>query len=225
MIRHGRPKLACACCDRIVQAAAPSRPIDRDIPGPALLTHISVSKFACHLPLHRQAVMYARDGVEIDPGEMGYWMGGITALLAPLVDTVRRYALSGGKVHADDTPLPVLAPGNGRTKTGPLWVYLRDDRPSASEEPAAVWFAYTPTRRGSIPSSMLQTSPACCRPMRLPAMPSCIAVAPSRKLPAWPTLAERSMIYIRPSQRGNGGSAGPDRRALQHRGADPWQTT
>ncbi|WP_175948534.1 IS66 family transposase [Burkholderia pyrrocinia] len=155
VIRHRRPKLACACCDRIVQAAAPSRPIDRGIPGPALLAHIAVSKFAYHIPLHRQAVMYARDGVEIDPGAMGYWMGSIVGLLAPLVDAVRRYALAGGKVHADDTPLPVLAPGNGRTKTGRLWVYVRDDRPSACEEPAAVWFAYTPDRRGEHPQQHL----------------------------------------------------------------------
>ena len=155
VIRHRRPKLACACCDRIVQAAAPSRPIDRGIPGPALLAHIAVSKFAYHIPLHRQAVMYARDGVEIIPGAMGYWMGSIVSLLAPLVDAVRRYALAGGKVHADDTPLPVLAPGNGRTKTGRLWVYVRDDRPSACEEPAAVWFAYTPDRRGEHPQQHL----------------------------------------------------------------------
>ncbi|VWC17152.1 putative transposase [Burkholderia lata] len=155
VIRHRRPKLACACCDRIVQAAAPSRPIDRGIPGPALLAHIAVSKFAHHIPLHRQAVKYARDGVEIDPGAMGYWMGSITALLTPLVDAVRRYALAGGKVHADDTPLPVLAPGNGRTKRGRLWVYVRDDRPSACDEPAAVWFAYTPDRRGEHPQQHL----------------------------------------------------------------------
>ena len=155
VIRHRRPKLACACCDRIVLAAAPSRPIDRGIPGPALLAHIAVSKFAYHIPLHRQAVMYARDGVEIIPGAMGYWMGSIVSLLAPLVDAVRRYALAGGKVHADDTPLPVLAPGNGRTKTGRLWVYVRDDRPSACEEPAAVWFAYTPDRRGEHPQQHL----------------------------------------------------------------------
>jgi len=155
VIRHRRPKLACACCDRIVQAAAPSRPIDRGIPGPALLAHIAVSKFAYHIPLHRQAVMYARDGVEIDPGAMGNWMGSIVGLLAPLVDAVRRYALAGGKVHADDTPLPVLAPGNGRTKTGRLWVYLRDDRPSGSDEAPAVWFAYTPDRRGKHPQRHL----------------------------------------------------------------------
>ncbi|KVK75747.1 IS66 family transposase [Burkholderia sp. MSMB1498] len=155
VIRHRRPKLACARCDRIVQAAAPSRPIERGSPGPALLAHIAVSKFAYHLPLHRQAVMYARDGVEIDPGAMGYWMGSITALLAPLVDAVRRYTLACGKVHADDTPLPVLAPGNGRTKTGRLWVYVRDDRPSGSDEPPAAWFAYTSDRRGEHPQQHL----------------------------------------------------------------------
>jgi hypothetical protein len=99
--------------------------------------------------------MYARDGVEIDPGAMGYWMGSIVGLLAPLVDAVRRYTLTGNKVHANDTPLPVLAPGNGRTKTGRLWVYVRDDRPSASEEPPAVWFAYTPDRRGEHPQQHL----------------------------------------------------------------------
>lgn len=155
VIRHRRPKLACACCDRIVQAAAPSRPVDRGIPGPALLSHIAVSKFGFHIPLHRQAVMYARDGVEIDPGTMGYWMGSVTQLLAPLVDAVRCHALAGTKVHADDTPLPVLAPGNGRTKTGRLWVYVRDDRPGGCAEPPAVWFAYTPDRRGEHPQRHL----------------------------------------------------------------------
>ncbi len=155
VIRHRRPKLACACCDRIVQAAAPSRPIERGAPGPGLLAHIAVSKFSYHIPLHRQAVMYARDGVEIDPGAMGYWLGSISQLLSPLVDAVRRYALAGSKVHADDTPLPVLAPGNGRTKTGRLWVYVRDDRSSGTNEPPAVWFAYTPDRRGEHPQQHL----------------------------------------------------------------------
>lgn len=99
--------------------------------------------------------MYARDGVEIDPSAMGYWMGSITVLLAPLVDAVRRYTLACGKVHADDTPLPVLAPGSGRTKTGRLWVYVRDDRSSGSNEPPAVWFAYTSDRRGEHPQRHL----------------------------------------------------------------------
>jgi transposase len=155
VIRHCRPKLACSCCDRIVQAAAPSRPIDRGLPGPALLAHITTSKFAYHIPFYRQSVMYARDGVDIEPGSMGHWLGSLTWLLNPLVDAVRTHALSGTKVHADDTPLPVLAPGNGKTKTGRLWVYVRDDRSSGSHEAPAVWFAYTPDRRGEHPQRHL----------------------------------------------------------------------
>ena len=120
VIRHRRPKFACSCCDCIVQAAAPIRPIDRGLPGPALLAHITTSKFAYHIPFYRQSVMYARDGVEIEAGTMGHWLGSLTWLLNPLVDAVRRHALGGTKVHADDTPLPVLAPVNGRTKTGRL---------------------------------------------------------------------------------------------------------
>jgi transposase len=155
VIRHRRPKLACSCCDCIVQAAAPSRPIDRGLPGPALLAHITTSKFAYHIPFYRQSVMYARDGVEIEPGTMGHWLGSLTWLLNPLVDAVRRHALGGSKVHTDDTPLPVLAPGNGTTKTGRLWVYVRDDRSSGSTEAPAVWFAYTPDRRGEHPQRHL----------------------------------------------------------------------
>ncbi|GAB6852907.1 hypothetical protein JCM10599A_67110 [Paraburkholderia kururiensis] len=196
VIRHRRPKLACACCDRIVQAAAPSRPIDRGIPGPALLAHIAVSKFAYHIPLHRQAVMYARDGVEVDPGAMGYWMGSITALLAPLVDTVRRYTLAGGKVHGDDTPLPVLAPATVAQRQdacGSTCAMIGRALPKSRQQSGS---PIRPIDGASILGSILQTSPACCRPMRLPAMPSSIAAAPSRKRPAWPTLAERSMIYM-----------------------------
>ena len=107
------------------------------------------------LPFYRQSVMYARDGVEIEAGTMGHWLGSLTWLLNPLVDAVRRHALGGIKVHTDDTPLPVLAPGNGRTKTGRLWVYVRDDRCSGSDEAPAVWFAYTPDRRGEHPQRHL----------------------------------------------------------------------
>jgi transposase len=109
VIRHRRPKLACACCDCIVQAAALSRPIERGLPGPGLLAHVVASKFMYHLPFYRQSVMYAHDGVQIEPGMMGHWLGSLTWLLKPLVDAVRRYTLGGAKVHADDTPLPVLA--------------------------------------------------------------------------------------------------------------------
>jgi transposase len=155
VIRHRRPKLACTCCDCIVQAAAPSRPIDGSFAGPGMLAHIIAAKFEWHLPLHRQAAMYARDGIHLDPDTMGHWMGRLTWLFTPLVEAVRAYALGDGKIHTDDTRLPVLEPGKGKTKTGHLWVYVRDDRNSGSEQPPAVWFAYTPDWSGEHPQKHL----------------------------------------------------------------------
>lgn len=92
VIRHVRPKLACSCCDVILQAPAPSRPIERGIAGPGLLAHVLVAKFADHLPLYRQAVIYARDGVDLDRALLASWVGAARALLRPLVDAIRRHA-------------------------------------------------------------------------------------------------------------------------------------
>ena len=155
VIRQVRPKLACACCDKIVQAEAASRPIERGMAGPGLLAHVLVSKYADHLPLYRQAEIYARDGVELDRSTMAEWIGGCSRLLEPLVSALRRHVMSAGKLHADDTPVPVLAPGNGKTKTGRLWTYVRDDRPWRDQTPPAVWFAYTPDRKGEHPKAHL----------------------------------------------------------------------
>jgi transposase len=155
VIRHVRPKLACTCCDKIVQAPAPSRPIARGIVGPGLLAHILVAKFADHLPLYRQSVIYAREGVELERALLANWVGAASALLRPLVDAIRRHVLAGRKLHADDTPISVLAPGNGKTKTARLWTYVRDDRASGDTAPAAVWFAYTPDRKGIHPQTHL----------------------------------------------------------------------
>jgi transposase len=156
VIRQVRPKLACTRCDKIVQAEAPSRPIERGIAGPGLLAHVLVSKYADHLPLYRQAEIYARDGVELDRSTMAEWVGGCSRLLEPLVDALRRHVMSAEKLHADDTPVPVLAPGNGKTKTGRLWTYVRDDRPWGDKAPPAVWFAYTPDRKGEHPQAHLR---------------------------------------------------------------------
>jgi transposase len=155
VIRHVRPKFACACCDHIAQAAAPSRPIERGLAGPGLLAHVLVSKFADHIPLYRQSVMYAREGVELDRSLLAKWVGHGATLLQPLVDALRRHVMTAAKLHADDTPVPVLEPGNGKTKTGRLWVYVRDDRSSADTTPPAVWFAYTPDRKGIHPQQHL----------------------------------------------------------------------
>jgi len=155
VIQQLRPKLACACCERIVQAQAPSRPIERGVAGPGLLAHVLVSKYCDHLPLYRQSEIYAREGVELERSTLADWVGGTSALLSPLVEALRRHIMAAAKLHADDTPVPVLAPGNGKTKTGRLWTYVRDDRPAGDTTPAAVWFAYTPDRKGEHPQAHL----------------------------------------------------------------------
>ena len=156
VIRHVRPKLACVNCEAIFQAAAPGRPIARGVAGPALLANVLVSKYCDHIPLHRLARIHARDGVCFDPSTYGGWVEQSHALLDPLVAALGRYALAGVKVHADDTPVPVLDPGRGRTKTGRLWVYVRDDRPAGSTEPAAAWYRYSPNRKGEHPQEHLK---------------------------------------------------------------------
>jgi transposase len=156
VIRQVRPKLACSRCDRIVQAEAPSRPIARGLAGPGLLAHVLVSKYCDHLPLYRQEEIYAREGVELERATLADWVGGASGLLAPLVEALRRHVMSAEKLHADDTPVPVLAPGNGKTKTGRLWTYVRDDRPAGDAMPPAVWFAYSPDRKGEHPEQHLR---------------------------------------------------------------------
>jgi transposase len=154
-IRHRRPKMACPKCSKIVQMPAPSRPIDKGLAGPGLLAHVAVSKYLDHLPLYRQSEIYARQGVEIDRSTMAEWIGGIGRLVQPLVDAVGRYVTAANKLHADDTLVPVLDPGRGKTKTGRLWVYVRDDRPAGSTDPPAAWYRYTPTREGVHPQAHL----------------------------------------------------------------------
>jgi transposase len=156
VIRQVRPKLSCATCERIVQAPAPSRPIERGLAGAGLLAHVLVAKYCDHQPLYRQTEMYAREGVELERSTLADWVGGSSRLLEPLVEALRRHVMGGRKLHADDTPVPVLAPGNGKTKTGRLWTYVRDDRPAGDNTPAAVWFAYSPDRRGEHPRQHLR---------------------------------------------------------------------
>jgi transposase len=156
VIRHVRPKFSCSCCDCVVEAPASSRPIERGLAGPGLLAHIIVSKYSDHLPLYRQSEIYARQGVEISRSTLAGWVGAASDLLSPLVDAIQKHVLTGRKLHADDTPIPVLAPGNGKTKTGRLWTYVRDDRPAGEDTPPAVWFAYSEDRKGEHPRQHLQ---------------------------------------------------------------------
>jgi transposase len=156
VIRHVRTKLSCTKCDCIVQAEAPSRPIERGMAGPGLLAHVLVSKYCDHLPLYRQSEMYARQDVELERSTLADWVGGSARLLEPLVEALRRYVMAASKLHADDTPVPVLAPGQGKTKTGRLWTYVRDDRPAGDTASPAVWFAYSPDRKGEHPAQHLE---------------------------------------------------------------------
>ena len=156
VIRHLRTKLSCTKCDCIVQAEAPSRPIERGVAGPGLLAHVLVSKYCDHLPLYRQSEMYARQDVELERSTLADWVGSTSRLLEPLVEALRRYVMAAGKLHADDTPVPVLSPGNGKTKTGRLWTYVRDDRPAGDSAAPAVWFAYSPDRKGEHPERHLE---------------------------------------------------------------------
>jgi len=156
VIRHVRPKFACAGCESVVEAPAPARPIDRGLPGPGLLAHVQVSKYADHLPLYRQSQIYAREGVDLDRSTLAGWVGAASELLTPLVDEIRKHVLAAAKIHADDTPVPVLAPGNGKTKTGRLWTYVRDDRPAGYSTAPAAWFTYSEDRKGEHPRRHLK---------------------------------------------------------------------
>jgi len=157
VIRMVRTKLSCTRCDAIVQEPAPHRPITRGLAGPGLLAHVLVGKYSDHLPLYRQSEIYQRDGIDLERSTLAGWVGRASQTLEPLVDALKHYVLEANKLHGDDIPVPVLAPGNGKTKTGRLWTYVRDDRPAASGDAPAVWFAYSPDRKGEHPATHLSS--------------------------------------------------------------------
>jgi transposase len=157
VIRHVRPKYACRACDTITQAAAPAMPTPRGRATPAMLAHLLVSKYCDHLPLYRQCEIYAREGLELDRSTLCDWVGQAAWLLDPIVDAIRTHVFAAEKIHGDDTTVPVLAPGLGRTKTGRLWVYVRDDRPFCGEAPPAAAYFYSPDRAGAHPAAHMAT--------------------------------------------------------------------
>jgi len=155
VIRVRRPRYGCRACGTIHQAPAPERPIAKGLATPALLAHVLVSKYCDHLPLYRQSQIFARQGVELDRSTLANWVGGAVWWLEPLQARLAEHVFASQTLFADDTPIPVLDPGRGRTKTGRLWVYARDDRPwNGPEPPAAVYF-YSPDRRAERPASHL----------------------------------------------------------------------
>jgi transposase len=157
VVRHVRPKLSCRACETIVQAPMPSLPIERGKPGPGLLAHVLVSKYADHLPLYRQSGIYAREGVTLERSTLADWVGRSSALLDPLIEALRKDVLGSDVLHGDDTPVPVLAPGLGKTRTARLWTYVRDGRPHTSDQPPAAVFFYSPDRKGEHPQAHLKS--------------------------------------------------------------------
>ena len=147
VIRHVRPKLSCRACETVVQAPLPTLPIERGRPGLGLISHVVVSKYADHTPLHRQAVIYGRSGVALDRATLADWVGQAVYLLTPLAEAIGRHVRAGVALHADDTTVPVLAPGLGKTKTGRLWVVVRDERPWGSGVPPAALYRYSEDRK------------------------------------------------------------------------------
>ena len=156
VVVHVRPKLSCRGCETIVQAPMPSLPIERGRPGPGLIAHVLAAKYCDHLPLYRQSEIYARDGVDLERSTLADWVGGAAFLLAPLAEAIARHARAGSTVHADDTPVPVLDPGRGRTKTGRLWVLVRDERSWGSAIPPAAYYRYGPDRKTEQAMALLE---------------------------------------------------------------------
>jgi transposase len=156
VVVHVRPKMSCRQCETVTQALVPSLPIERGRPGPNLLAHVLVAKYADHLPLHRQSVIYARAGLDLERSTLADWVGQAAFLLEPLATAITRHVRAGVALHADDTPVPVLDPGRGRTKTGRLWVLVRDERPWGGPAPPAVTYLYSPDRKGEHASRLLE---------------------------------------------------------------------
>jgi transposase len=153
VIQHVREKFSCRACEAISQPPAPSHPIARGRAGPKLLAHILFSKYGLHLPLNRQSAVYAREGVDLDVSTLADWVGAAAATLMPLVTEIRAHVFAAERIHADDTTVPVLA--KGKTRTGRLWTYVRDDRPFAGPDPPAAVFFYSRDRGGEHPEQHL----------------------------------------------------------------------
>ena len=154
VVQHVREKFSCRCCETITQAPAPFHPIARGRAGANLLAEVVFGKYGLHLPLHRQSAGFAREGVELDVSTLADWVGAVSVALRPLVEAIAVHARAGPRIHADDTPVPVLA--KGKTKTGRLWTVVRDDRPFGGTAPPAAAYFYSPDRSGEHAQAFLR---------------------------------------------------------------------
>jgi transposase len=153
VIQHVREKFSCRSCEAITQPPAPSHPIARGRAGPSLLAHVLFAKYGLHLPLNRQSDTYAREGIDLDVSTLADWVGAAAATLMPLILWLRAYVFAAERIHADDTTVPVLA--KGKTRTGRLWTYVRDDQPFGRCDPPAAVFFYSCDRGGEHPEHHL----------------------------------------------------------------------
>lgn len=155
VIRHVRPKYACRCCERIFQAPAPDLPIEKGRPGPGLIANVVVAKYCDGLPLYRQSVILAREGIDIDRVTLADWVGHAVWWLTPLAELIGAYIMANPVLHTDDTTISVLAPGLGRTRIARFWVYAIDPGTWAGTGPPAAFYRYSPDRKGERPRDHL----------------------------------------------------------------------
>ncbi|MCP4450509.1 MAG: IS66 family transposase [Planctomycetes bacterium] len=156
-----RPRLACTCCEKVVQAEMPSRPIPKSFVGPALMAHILCCKYGYHLPLYRQSQMFANEGIDLSGSLLASWVGKSTKLLERLSNAICDHVFGGPAIFMDDTTVKLLEKGNGKGKNRPttarLWVYARDEAPWASTSPPAVWYQFSTSRGAEHPSKHLES--------------------------------------------------------------------
>lgn len=155
VVRHIRPKFSCRACETIIQARSPDLPIERGRPGAALIANVVVSKYLDGLPLYRQSAMLARDGIEIERATLADWVGHAAWWVSPLALMIGAHVMAAPVIHTDDTPIAVLAPGNGKTKTGRIWTYVLDERPWQGSRAPAAYYRFSPDRKGERPREHL----------------------------------------------------------------------
>ena len=156
-----RPRLACTCCEKIVQSEMPSRPIPKSFVGPALMAHILCCKYGYHLPLYRQSQMFENQGIDLSGSLLCSWVGKCAKLLERLSDAIRDHVFKGQAIFMDDTTVKLLQKGKGKGKNKPktarLWDYVRDETAWGSTSPPAVWYQFSTSRSAEHPSKHLES--------------------------------------------------------------------
>ena len=153
VVQHVRERFTCRRCEAISQPPAPFHVVARGWAGPSLLAMILFEKYGQHQPLNRQSERYALEGVDLSLSTLADQVGACAVVLQPLYELIRGHVFAAGRVHGDDTPVPVLA--KGKTRTGRVWVYVRDDRPFGGPDPPAAVFFYSKDRTGEHPEGHL----------------------------------------------------------------------